>query len=173
MNTIQSLLSTILIGALRFLPVAKFRKIRVPMLRLAGVKIDGFAHIYGSQLILGPQNVSIGDQALINAECLFEAAAPIRIGAGTYVGPRVALLTTNHIGASLASEFKPVTIGQGVWIGAGATVVPGVTIGDGAVVGAGAVVTKDVPAGARVAGVPAKPMRRSESREFPESIAVQ
>lgn len=53
----------------------------------------------------------------------------------------------------------PVVIGRKVWLGAAVTVLPGVTIGDDAVVGAGAVVTKDVPANAIVAGVPARLIR--------------
>ncbi|MCW2613088.1 MAG: putative acetyltransferase [Frankiales bacterium] len=60
-------------------------------------------------------------------------------------------------------SVAPVRIGDRVWVGTRAVVLKGVTIGDGAVVAAGAVVTKDVPAGAVVAGIPAKVVGRADS----------
>ena len=54
---------------------------------------------------------------------------------------------------------KPIRIGNGVWIGGGAIVLPGVTIGDGCVVGAGSVVTHDLPPGSVAAGNPARIIR--------------
>jgi maltose O-acetyltransferase len=54
---------------------------------------------------------------------------------------------------------RPVTIGDNVWLGGGAIVLPGVTIGENSVIGAGAVVTKDVPAGVVAVGNPARPVR--------------
>jgi len=53
-------------------------------------------------------------------------------------------------------DIKAVTIGEGVWVGANVTILPGVTIGDASIVAAGSVVTKDVPPNSIVAGVPAK-----------------
>lgn len=58
----------------------------------------------------------------------------------------------------------PITICDGVWIGARATVLPGVTIGEGAVVAANAVVTKDVPPWVIVGGNPAKIIKKRELR---------
>jgi maltose O-acetyltransferase len=54
---------------------------------------------------------------------------------------------------------RPVTIGNGAWLGARCTILPGVNVGEGAIVAAGAVVTHDVPANTMVAGVPARAIR--------------
>jgi acetyltransferase-like isoleucine patch superfamily enzyme len=58
----------------------------------------------------------------------------------------------------------PIKIGEGVWIGARATILPGVTIGAGSVVAAGSLVTKDMPANVLIAGVPAKVIRELETQ---------
>ncbi len=71
---------------------------------------------------------------------------------------------------SLENEDMVVSIGNDVWIGCGAIVMPGVTIGDGAVVGAGAVVTKDVGSYSIVSGIPAKFMRYRFDRELIDQL---
>ncbi|MER8919817.1 DapH/DapD/GlmU-related protein [Mesorhizobium sp. M0802] len=66
-------------------------------------------------------------------------------------------------------QAKAVGIGNDVWIGHGAVIMPGISIGNGAIVGANSVVTRDVPAYTIVAGVPAKPLRM----RFPSEIAAR
>ena len=94
--------------------------------------------------------------------CRFQDTGGITIGDGTLIGHGSTLTTLNHgVDPDRRADMTPapVVLGRKVWLGAGVTVVPGVTIGDGAIVGAGAVVTKDVPANAVVAGVPARVIR--------------
>lgn len=104
-------------------------------------------------------NITLGKRVFINSGCCFQDQGGIEIGDDCLIGQQVVIATLNH---DLEPEKRgnmfpaPVKIGNQVWIGAHATILPGVTIGEGAVIGAGAVVTKDVPAFAVVAGVPAK-----------------
>lgn len=109
----------------------------------------------------------IGDGASIGEYSHITCAQQIEIGDGLLTG-RFVLITDNGHGKSSVDEMElppilrsvyshgPVIIGRNVWIGDKATILPNVTIGDGAIIAANAVVTKDVPAYAIVAGIPAK-----------------
>lgn len=108
------------------------------------------------------RNIRIGDNVFINADCCFQDQGGITIGNRALIGHRVVLATLNH--AEPVTERgtllpAPISIGDDVWIGAGAVVCPGVSIGAGAIVAAGAVLTRNVPAGVVVGGVPARVLR--------------
>lgn len=106
-------------------------------------------------------NVRIGKNVYINSGALFMAAGGIIIGDDTQIAANVQLISNNHdLDHRMVITCKPVTIGRNVWIGAGATILPGVSIGDNSVVGAGSVVTKDVPSDTIVAGNPARFIRK-------------
>ncbi|WP_430489187.1 DapH/DapD/GlmU-related protein [Rossellomorea marisflavi] len=111
------------------------------------------------------KNISIGKDVFFNTGCSFQDRGGIHIGDCSLIGMNVNIATLNH-GLDMKTRnttyASPVTIGKNVWIGSGATILPGVTIGDRAVVAAGAVVTKDVPEGTVVAGVPAKVVKTIE-----------
>ncbi len=109
------------------------------------------------------KNISIGKNVFINTGCSFQDRGGIIIGNGSLIGMNVSIATLNH-GLPLETRGtttpSPVVIGENVWIGSNATILPGVTIGDNAVVAAGAVVSKDVPSNTVVAGVPAKATKK-------------
>lgn len=105
------------------------------------------------------KNIRVGKRVFINAGCCFQDQGGIYIGDDCLIGHQVVIATLNHdLDPAHRKDLlpKPVKLGNNVWVGAHATILPGVTVGDNAVIAAGAVVTKDVPANTVVAGVPAK-----------------
>lgn len=104
-------------------------------------------------------NIHIGQGVFINSGAKFQDQGGIYIGDRCLLGHNLVITTLNH---DMNPELRhithpaPVRLGKRVWAGANVTILPGVSVGDYAVLAAGAVVTKDVPAYAVVAGVPAK-----------------
>ena len=111
------------------------------------------------------KNISFGKNVFINAGCHFQDQGGITIGDGVLIGHNVVLATANHDlepSKSRKLHYKPIVIGDNVWIGSNAVILQGVTIGEWSVVAAGAVVTKDVEPFTVVGGVPAKFIRKVE-----------
>lgn len=113
-------------------------------------------------------DVIIGDYTRIGLHCT--VIGPICIGNHVNLAQGIVVTALNHNFNDNTKRIdeqgvstKPVVIGDDVWIGANAVVLPGVTIGQHSVVAAGAVVTQDVPAYTVVAGVPAKVVKKLRS----------
>jgi len=117
---------------------------------------------------LAHPSLSIGLDTTINEFNNIRAGnAPVAIGSGCLISQFVSIIAANH-GIARSAPIREqvhelprtgISIGDDVWIGVHAVILPGVSIGTGAVVGAGAVVTKDVPDFAVVTGVPAEVRR--------------
>jgi acetyltransferase-like isoleucine patch superfamily enzyme len=159
----------------RILPRGSFNRTRTALLRALGLRIDSTSLVAGALLITGAGSVSklltIGSGSYISGPLQVDLEARVQIGARVYMGYEVMLVTVDHeVGDSSQRcgrrVFRPICIEDGVWIGSRAVILPGVRIGQGAVVGAGAVVTRDVPAHALVAGVPAKTVRDLNDEAF-------
>jgi acetyltransferase-like isoleucine patch superfamily enzyme len=122
------------------------------------------------------ENIEIGTHVRIQPYCAIWASPKGKISIGQYtgLGPGTVVFSSNHQFVPGMPYYKQpwreeaVTIGRDVWVGAGCVILPGVTIGDGAVVAAGSVVTRDVPAGAVVAGVPARVIKSRTSEDASE-----
>ncbi|MCQ4200527.1 sugar O-acetyltransferase [Streptomyces sp. NPDC058783] len=122
------------------------------------------AHVRPPLYVDYGSNISIGARTFVNYNLTALDVAAITIGEDCQIGPNVQLLTPTHPlepgpRRDKLEAARPIVIGDNVWLGGGAIVLPGVTVGDNAVIGAGAVVTKDVPANVVAVGNPARPVR--------------
>nr|WP_045456227.1 DapH/DapD/GlmU-related protein [Vibrio campbellii] len=113
-------------------------------------------------------NVSLGDFSSIGENC--QIANDTHIGNDVMMAPEVIIFSVTHetkvVDIPMRNQGnrspRPVVIGNNVWIGQRAIILPGVTIGDGAIIGAGAVVTKNILRNEVVAGNPARHIRFRE-----------
>ena len=104
-------------------------------------------------------NLELGERVFVNQNCTFLDYAGIRLAERVMVAPKVTFITVGHPvdtdDRKVWLTGGPIDVHENVWIGAGATILPGVTIGRDAVVAAGAVVTDDVPPRSLVTGTKA------------------
>jgi len=126
--------------------------------RIDGVKIGKGSTIHMGAIFYFPEKITIGNDSIIGENMVFDGRDAIIIGDHVDIASEVMIYNSEH---DINDEkFKaitaPVEIGDYVFIGPRAIILPGVKIGKGAVIGAGAVVTKDVPDFACVVGNPAK-----------------
>jgi acetyltransferase-like isoleucine patch superfamily enzyme len=137
-------------------------EVRALLGELTGREVDESVVVFPPFFSEFGKNLTLGRNVFINLGCRFQDTGGITIGDDTLIGHGSTLTTLNHsVDPDRRADMTPapIVIGRKVWLGASVTVVPGVTIGAGAIAGAGAVITRDVPANAVVAGVPARILR--------------
>lgn len=122
-------------------------------------------------------NIYFGNNCEVNMNCTFLDDAVIRIGNNALIAPNVQIYTAFHPTNALdrfgepkedgsfafcKTQTAPVTIGDNVWIGGGAIIMPGVTIGNNVVIGAGSIVTKNIPDNVIAYGSPCQAVRENK-----------
>lgn len=146
-------------------PLHSFRRF---FFRLAGVKMGKGSTIHVGAKFYAPRGVQIGEGSLIGDHAVLDGRASLKIGSHVDIASQVMIYNSEH--NLCAEDFRPidapVEIGDYVFIGPRAIILPGVKIGKGAAIAAGAVVTKDVEPGMIVGGVPAKVIKQRELSDF-------
>jgi acetyltransferase-like isoleucine patch superfamily enzyme len=121
---------------------------------------------HGTKIRCHEGRVSIGAKTVMGQECTISAFQRVKIGRECVIADRVMFIDFDHGVVEVERPIRlqgiykrDVNVGNNVWIGYGACILRGVTIGDNAIIGTNSVVTRDVPANAVVAGLPARLIR--------------
>ena len=139
--------------------------IRRAILKLCGLRIGSGSTIEAGGRFAS-RRVKIGAETYANIDLLIDGEGEVVIGSNVRIGPGVKIITSTHTitdnpraRASIEPVFRPVFIGDGVWLGANVVVLPGVAVAEGCVVAAAAVVARDTEPNGLYAGVPARRIR--------------
>jgi maltose O-acetyltransferase len=156
-------------GLFALIPPTRFFAFKASLLRWAGAQVGRNVRVVSSARFHLSGDLAIGDGTWIGEDArIVGGTAAVNIGANVDVGPRVTLVTGTHVlwettqRAAGSGYSSPIRIGDGVWIGACATVLGGVEVGACAMVAAGSLVERAVPSFTLVAGVPARTVRTLE-----------
>jgi acetyltransferase-like isoleucine patch superfamily enzyme len=124
----------------------------------------------GTKIRCHEGSVEIGAKTVMGQECTISAYQHVRIGEQCVIADRAMFIDFDHGVVEVERPIRvqgiymrDVEVGSNVWIGYGACVLRGVRVGDNAIVGTNSVVTRDVPANAVVAGIPARIIRMREA----------
>ena len=136
--------------------------------QLAGMKIGKGSVVHMWANFFDPGGIEIGEDTIIGDHVFLDGRAALKIGNHVDVASEVLVYNSEHDleKEDFSARLEPVKIGDYVFVGPRAIILPGVTIGKGSVVGAGAVVTKDVPDFAIVGGVPAKVIGERKNKDL-------
>jgi acetyltransferase-like isoleucine patch superfamily enzyme len=146
-------------------------RLEIEIARKARVDFGRFVWIgHGTKIRCHEGVVEIGAKTVIGQECTISAYRRVRIGEQCVIADRAMFIDFDH-GVVEAERpirlqgiyTREVEVGSNVWIGYGACILRGVSVGDNSIVGTNSVVTKDVPANAVVAGVPARIVRMRDA----------
>jgi len=151
-------------------PPSRFYKLKAYLYIIAGIQLDSSCRIVSSANIWGVKNVHVGRDTFIGYEVLIAGGdSTVTIGSGVDIAPRVTIITGTHDidmqgDRSAGTGYsRDIVVEDGVWIGAGVTVIGGVTIGRKSIIGAGSVVTKSVPPLVIAVGNPCLPIKQWDS----------
>ena len=124
----------------------------------------------GTKIRCHEGRVEIGAKTVMGQECTISSYKSVRIGEQCVIADRAMFIDFDHGVVEVERPIRvqgiykrDVEVGSNVWIGYGACILRGVSVGDNAIVGTNSVVTKDVPANAVVAGIPARVIRMRDA----------
>ena len=165
---IQAIILEFEVFVLHIVGLIPFHFIRRFFYRFFGMKIGKGSTIHMGARFYDPRNIEIGKDSIIGEGAVLDGRDKLLIGDHVDIATDAMIYNSEHDvqNANFEAIKKPVIIGDYVFIGPRAIILPGVRIGKGAVVGAGAVVTKDVGEYLIVGGVPAKQIGEREVRDL-------
>jgi len=155
---LESYLLDFTLMCLHFATLIPSHTIRNSLWRLVGLKLGSKSTLHTGVRVYDPKNIRVGEGTIVGYGCFLDGRAELTIGSHTDIASEVMIYNQEHdlSSPSFSAVSGKVSIGNYVFIGPRAIILPGVKIEDNAVIAAGAVVTKDVKKGMIVGGVPAK-----------------